>query len=377
MRVPVPWRSTPLKARIIFLAAVFCVFAGIGIANDITNMGRWSTPRYAISVVLIGVFAMGYAASGIILRNRFWKAMLPLMVVQFSAMGYLANRFPNSPQPAELNKAEMAHLRERMSFDGVAVIITVCLGYIGFVHVSISEARRYAKTQSDKALLDGEMAAAREVQRVMVPETLPAVSGYSIESVYRPAAEVGGDFLQVIRLKSGRTLLVIGDVSGKGLSAAMIVSMIVGMLCVVTAFTEEPAEILSEINRRLCGRTHGGFATCLVLRLEPEGRLALANAGHPPPYLNGTEFCLPGSIPLGLTETAIYTQSSLELRTGDRAVLLTDGVPEARNQTGVLLGFPGVESLLRQGANVHAVAQAAQQHGQDDDLTVISIARRA
>jgi len=78
-----------------------------------------------------------------------------------------------------------------------------------------------------------------------------------------------------------------------------------------------------------------------------------------------------------MTESAAYTQFSLDLLAGDRAVLLTDGVPEARNQTGVLLGFPGVESLLRQGANVHAVAQAAQQFGQDDDLTVISIARQA
>ena len=377
MRVPVPWRSIPLRARLIFLAAVFCVFAGIGIANDITSMGRWSIPRYAISVVLIGVFAIGYAASGIILRNRFWKAMLPLMVVQFTAMGYLANRFPNAPAPTQLNKVEMDHLRARMSFDGIAVIITVCLGYIGFVHVSISEARRYAKTQSDKALLDGEMAAAREVQRVMVPDTLPAVTGYSIESVYRPAAEVGGDFLQVIRLNSGRTLLVIGDVSGKGLSAAMIVSMIVGMLCVVTAFTEEPAEIMSELNRRLCGRTHGGFATCLIFRLEAEGRLALSNAGHPPPYLNGTEFAIPGSIPLGLMENATYTQMNVEMHTGDKAVLLTDGVPEARNEEGVLLGFNRIESLLRQGANVHTVAQTAQQYGQNDDLTVISIARQA
>jgi serine phosphatase RsbU (regulator of sigma subunit) len=377
MRAAVPWRSTPLRARIIFLAAVFCVFVGIGIANDITDMGRWSTPRYAISVVLIGVFAMGYAASGIILRNRFWKAMLPLMAVQFTIMGFLANHFPNAPQQTQLNKVQMDRLHSRMSFDGIAVIITVCLGYIGFVHVSISEARRYAKTQTEKATLDGEMAAAREVQRVMVPEVLPSISGYAIESVYRPAAEVGGDFLQMIGLKSGRTLLVIGDVSGKGLSAAMIVSMIVGMLGVVTSFTEEPAEILSELNRRLCGRAHGGFATCLIVRLEAGGRLTLANAGHPPPFVNGAELSSPGSMPLGMTESAAYTQSSLDLLAGDRAVLLTDGVPEARNQTGVLLGFPGVESLLRQGASVHAVAQAAQQFGQDDDLTVISSARQA
>jgi hypothetical protein len=377
MRGPVPWRTTPLRARIVFLAAVFFVFAGIGIANDITDMGRRPPMRFGLSVVVIGLFAVAYAASGVILRQRIWIAMLPLLALQFATMGFLAHYFPNAPQPIQLNAAETTLLHARMGFDGMAVIVTVLLGYIGFVHVSISEAKRYGKTQAEKAALDGEMAAAREVQRLMVPEILPSVRGYTIESVYRPAAEVGGDFFQVIRLKSGRTLLVIGDVSGKGLSAAMIVSTIVGMLWVVSAFTEEPAEILSELNRRLYGRTHDGFATCLIVRLEADGRLILANAGHPPPFLNGTEFSTTGSMPLGLVESSTYTQTVLEMRTGDRTVLLTDGIPEARNKQGVLLGFSRVESLLHEGADVSGVAEAAQSFGQNDDLTVISIARTA
>ena len=209
----------------------------------------------------------------------------------------------------------------------------------------------------------------------MVPEDLPRIRDYLIESVYRPAAEVGGDFLQVIPLQGGRTLIVIGDVSGKGLRAAMIVSMIIGMLCTVSGFTEEPAEILGELNRRLCGRTDGGFATCLVVRLEDGGRLTLANSGHPPPYLNGTEVTFAGSMPLGLAETATYAQTSLDLRVGDRIVLLTDGIAEARNEQGALLGFPLVERLLREGASAHALAETAQRHGQNDDLTVISVTR--
>lgn len=377
MRAPVPWRSIPLWTRIIFLAAVFCVFAGIGVANDITDMGRWPPQRFALSTLLIGGFAIGYAVSGIILRNRFWKALLPLMAVQFVAMGFVAHLFPSAPQPIQLNAAETDRLHSRLAFDGTSVILLVCLGYAGFVYVSISEARRYAKTQGEKVVLESEMAAAREVQRVMVPDNLPSISGYAIESVYRPAAEVGGDFFQVIPLQSGRTLIVIGDVSGKGLSAAMIVAMIVGMLNVVTAYLEEPAEILTELNRRLFGRTHGGFATCLVARLEAGGRLVLGNAGHPPPFLNGTEFSLAGSLPLGLVETGVYTQSALELRAGDRAVFLTDGVAEARNQQGALLGFSQIESLLRGGANVQTIAETAQHFGQDDDLTVIGIVRQA
>jgi hypothetical protein len=377
MNRPLPWRTTPLKTRIMFLTAVFCVFAGIGVANDVIDMGRWPAPRFALSVVIIGLFAIGYAASGTILRNKFWKATLPLIVVQFAAMAFLASRFPDMPHPVQLNVVETARLSTRLVFDGIVIIVTVVLGYVGFVNVSISEARRYAKTQTEKAALDGEMAAAREVQRVMVPEDLPSISGYALESVYRPAAEVGGDFFQIISLQSDRTLIVIGDVSGKGLRAAMIVSMIVGMLGVVSSFTEEPAEILAELNRRLCGRTHDGFATCVVVRLDDDRQLTLANAGHLPPYLNGTEVPFAGSTPLGLTQTAAYGQSSLQMRAGDRLLLLTDGIPEARNDQWVLLGFPRVETLLKEGASARTVADAAQQHGQNDDITVISISRRA
>jgi serine phosphatase RsbU (regulator of sigma subunit) len=243
------------------------------------------------------------------------------------------------------------------------------------VYVSIVEGRRYLQTQMEKASLESEMAAAREVQRVMVPEEMPVVSGYSIECIYRPAAEVGGDFFLVIPLKNGRTLAVIGDVSGKGLRAAMIVSMLVGILRTLNDFMDNPAEILTELNRRNCGHTDGGFATCIVVRLDEDGKLVLANAGHPPPYLNGAEVALAGSMPLGLVETTVYGLTNLEMRTGDRMVLLTDGIAEARNKKGELLGFPRVESLLREGISARDLADNAQQHGQEDDITVIGITR--
>lgn len=217
--------------------------------------------------------------------------------------------------------------------------------------------------------------AAREVQRVLVPESLPHVPGYSVESVYRPASEVGGDFFQVIPLASGRTLLAIGDVSGKGLRAAMIVSMIVGALRSISGFTEEPAEILAELNRRLCGRMGGGFATCIAVRLEEPGTLTLANAGHLPPYLNGIEAELGGSLPLGLVESATYEQTTLPMAPGDAAVLLTDGICEAQDERQVLFGFARIESMLREGASPGDVATAAQKHGQNDDLTVLRVVR--
>ena len=357
------------------MLAVFFVFVGVGFANDVIDMGRQVPLRFGLQVFLSGLFAVAYALAGVRLKGKFWIAFLPLFAVQFACMGALANRFPVAPLPVQLNAGQIHHLYVRLIFDGCAIIASVALGYTGFFHVSISEFRRHVKLQLDKASLDSEMAAAREIQRVMVPEDAPPVAGYAIESVYRPAAEVGGDFFQMIPLKSGRTLVVIGDVSGKGLSAAMIVSMIVGMLCSESGHTEEPAKILTELNSRLWGRTHGGFATCLALRLDAAGRVFVANAGHPSPYLNGVEVQMAGSMPLGFFEDASYEQATTDLHAGDRLVLITDGVPEARNEARELFGFPGVESLLRQRASALNVTEAAQRHGQQDDITVISIVR--
>ncbi|MFP5237306.1 MAG: SpoIIE family protein phosphatase [Acidobacteriota bacterium] len=247
--------------------------------------------------------------------------------------------------------------------------------WIMIVALLYTVVRHLAAERHKQERVQQELDAAREVQRVLVPESLPHVPGYSVESVYRPASEVGGDFFQVIPLASGRTLLAIGDVSGKGLRAAMIVSMIVGALRSISGFTEEPAEILAELNRRLCGRMGGGFATCIAARLEEPGTLTLANAGHLPPYVNGIEAELGGSLPLGLVESATYEQSTLAMAPGDAAVLLTDGICEAQDERQVLFGFARIESMLREGASPGDVATAAQKHGQNDDLTVLRVVR--
>jgi hypothetical protein len=378
MDAPTAWRTTPSKTKVIFLLAVFFTFAGIGFTNDVFDAGRQRPLRLALLVLISGSFAIVYAANGISRRRRFWRTyFLPLLVFQFVVTILLANLLPDPPHAAQLNAAEARRLETRLTLDGAAIISCVVLGYVGFVYASISEGRRFIRTQTEKATLEGEMAAAREVQRVMVPENMPPIRGYMVESVYRPAAEVGGDFFQVMPLKSGRTLIVIGDVSGKGLRAAMIVSMIVGMLRTLSGFTEEPAEILDELSRRLYGHTQGGFATCLAVRLDDGGRLALASAGHLPPYMNGREISLAGSVPLGLVEAACYMQMCMEMNAADRVVLLTDGIPEARDREGTLLGFPRVESLLCDGADVRMIADTAQHFGQNDDMTVISIARTA
>ena len=159
---------------------------------------------------------------------------------------------------------------------------------------------RYTGEQSRRrSALEQEYRSAQELQQLLVPNTLPALPGYAVTSAYLPAQEVGGDFFQVIPLPQESALLIVGDVSGKGLKAAMTVSLIVGALRSLVETTEDPAVILSGLNRRLYGRLRGGFVTCLVLRLGPEGECVMASAGHLAPFLNGDEITVPPHCPWG------------------------------------------------------------------------------
>ncbi|MGA2217673.1 MAG: SpoIIE family protein phosphatase [Terracidiphilus sp.] len=377
---PRAWKTAPRWTVVVFLLAAFSIFASFGFVFDGMDLGRQSALSLALSVLIIALFAVSYAVSGITLRHRFWIPSVPLFILENICMALLRNWLPEAPPLTHLDAVLLNSFHNRLVFDGVAVVISVALGYTGFVVVSVSEWRRHVRLERDKAALDTELAAAREIQRLMVPEELPPTPGYAIESIYRPAAQVGGDFFQVIPLDGGQTLVVVGDVSGKGISAAMIVSMLIGMLHTISGVIQDPAQILAELNNRLYERKNGGFVTCLAVRLDPSGRVVLANAGHLPPWLNGSEIAFAGSLPLSIAASAAPApddQVTLQMQPGDRLTLITDGVVEARDAQGVLFGFDRTQALLRQEATPLVLAEAAIHHGQDDDLTVISILRSA
>lgn len=137
---------------------------------------------------------------------------------------------------------------------------------------------RFTRTRRHEEHLAGELQAARTVQQILIPDEVPSIPGFAIESCYIPAGEVGGDFFQVIPLPGGGVLAAIGDVSGKGVPAAMTVSLLVGTLCTLVDYSQSPGEILSAMNQRMIGRTKGGFTTCLILRVCPNGAMTIASA---------------------------------------------------------------------------------------------------
>jgi Stage II sporulation protein E (SpoIIE) len=244
-----------------------------------------------------------------------------------------------------------------------------------FVSIVYAVIRYSVSERRHQAGLEQEIQNARELQQVLVPETVPTLPGFTLTSAYRPAQEVGGDFFQIIPLSAGGTLVVLGDVSGKGLKAAMTVCLIVGSIRSTAETTASPAELLGALNRRLHGRLHGGFTTCLALRLDPDGSCTLASAGHPAPFLNDSEIPLPGALPLGLVQPVIYKELEIDLSPGDHLALYTDGLLEARSATGELYGFDRLRALFAAQPDAAKATEAAVAFGQDDDITVLTLTR--
>jgi hypothetical protein len=221
-----------------------------------------------------------------------------------------------------------------------------------------------------RAAFAAELQAASTVQQLLLQGASRPTPGFQVESVYLPASEVGGDFFFVSSAPDGSLTAIVGDVSGKGLTAAMRVAMILGALRRETS--HDPGEILFGLNNALIAQGQLGFTTACCIRISLSGEYTLANAGHIAPYISGREVDTPPSLPLGLVAEQNYEPIHGCLTRGESLVLLSDGVPEARSATGELYGFERLSSLTLLPAR--EIAEAAQRYGQEDDITVMILA---
>jgi serine phosphatase RsbU (regulator of sigma subunit) len=179
---------------------------------------------------------------------------------------------------------------------------------------------------------------------------------------------VGGDFFQFAPIDGGGLLVLVGDVSGKGLRAAMLVSLIVGAFR--NRHSDQPGEILGELNAVLAGQMDGGFVTACCARFELSSGLAIANAGHPAPYCDAREAEVEAGLPLGLVRDASYQES---VAPGNRFTFVSDGVVEAENAQRQIFGFDRTREISTRPAA--EVAEAARAWGQNDDITVVTVRR--
>jgi hypothetical protein len=310
-----------------------------------------------LSLLMIPILVLGFRRD----RLEAMLAAFPIVLGSYSAYGpYLLNTF---------------HIRNQFYPFGLGVAVGNVVAMLQIVVVGALALRRFVRTQVVESLT--RQAAKKDLeqaqqlqQRVLVPEIVNS-RVFSVESEYRPAQTVGGDFFQTLTKPDGTLLVVIGDVSGKGVSAAMLVAVLVGAIRNQAEYSLDPALMLAMLNRRMVGRSGGHFATCLAAELSPSGQVRIANAGHMPPYLNGKELDLEGSLPLGIKDETEYRMQTFTLRHGDRLMFMTDGVVEATNLAKELFGFDRTRAISSQ--RVAAIVEQAQTFGQEDDITVLAV----
>jgi sigma-B regulation protein RsbU (phosphoserine phosphatase) len=266
--------------------------------------------------------------------------------------------------------------------DDLELFIALC----SLAAIAIENAKMH-KSLMEKQRLVKDMEFARTVQESFLPQKTPEIAGYQFSAHYTPAQEVGGDFYDFIHLDRNRTGIVIGDVSGKGVPAALYMAKL-GSDLRTLAFTEkDPAAALERLNDLLAERSRRGmFATLLYIELDSRtGTLSISNAGHLPLIIKKTDgsvkkLSTTGGSPLGILTGMKFGQESATLDPGDIVILYTDGIIEAMNTREELYGYERFEALIRiapshpeglKSAVIEDVNKFTGLSPQHDDMTMV------
>src|SRR5215203_3812411 len=237
-----------------------------------------------------------------------------------------------------------------------------------------------------------ELRLARSIQRASLPEEVPQLEGWQISPFYKPAREVGGDFYDFHFLSEGRVGIVVGDATGKGVPAALVMSTTCGMLQAVsqTLDSSSPGEVLSQVNETLWARVPPNmFVTCFYAVLDPEkGALRYANAGHDLPYLyrgGDAEELRARGMPLGLMPGMSYEEKEIEIDAGEAALFYSDGLVEAHDPERDMFGFPRLRGLVaKHGGEERSLEGTLMEElysfvgegwEQEDDITLVTLRR--
>src|SRR5215210_3241429 len=239
----------------------------------------------------------------------------------------------------------------------------------------------------ERERVEQDLRVARRIQQASLPKEVPDVQGWQINPHYQPAREVGGDFYDFLELEDGRLGLVVGDATGHGVPAALVMSTTCGMLRAVAFSVNSPGEVLARVNEALSARIPPSmFVTCFYTILEPKsGRLLYANAGHDLPYLrrgSGAEELRARGMPLGLMPGTFYEEKEVMLGAGEAALFYSDGLVEAHDPEGKMFGFPRLQTLVAQYADEGALVDFLMEklHSftgdgweQEDDITLVTL----
>lgn len=239
--------------------------------------------------------------------------------------------------------------------------------------------------------LEQELKIAQIIQQQFLPSSLPDLPGWHVAAFYRPARTVGGDFYDFIPLPDGRVVCVVGDVTDKGIPAALVMASTHALLRAAAPQLVSPGAVLAQVNDLLCADIPAHmFVTCLCLVLDPaSGKVVFANAGHDVPYVRtagGIAELRARGMPLGLMPGMTYEEQSFEFGPGDCALLHSDGLAEAHDPDRQMFGFPRVSALVGKGVSGQALidlcltelrAFTGADYVQEDDITLVTLERSA
>ena len=372
-------KSMPKTSLLVFLGGVFLIFSTIGLATDVTEMGRAPALRCVLNVLSSGLFPTMYALSGFALRKQFWKAMIPIFVVHFLLLGFLANRFPSSPQRSEMKAADIAGLQSRLNQDALAIIVAVPLGYVCFLYVSIVEGRRYMRVRA-------EMELATEIHRVIVPPIETKLGKFEFYGRSVPSGEVGGDLIDVAGSEDNWVAYV-ADVSGHGVAPGVVMGMVKSAARMLLSSGEDSTRLLPRLNEVLFPlKKPDMFVTfCFIAKNGDNLRAGLA--GHPAILQFSTikQQITPlecPNMPLGILPEGTFETSGIPTESGNLYALYTDGLLEAANAAGEEFGLKRFQEELQRHATkpLEAIYRSLQEsvarHGaQFDDQSVLLVRR--
>jgi serine phosphatase RsbU (regulator of sigma subunit) len=239
--------------------------------------------------------------------------------------------------------------------------------------------------------IEQELKIAQIIQQQFLPDSLPDLPGWNVAAFYRPARTVGGDFYDFIPLPDGRMMFVVGDVTDKGIPAALVMASTHALLRAAAPRLMSPGAVLAQVNDLLYADIPAHmFVTCLCMVIDPsDGAVVFANAGHDVPYVRTTDGIAElraRGMPLGLMPGMTYDERSFEFRPGDCALLHSDGLAEAHGPDREMFGFPRVSALVAKGAAGTELIElcltelrefTGPHYEQEDDITLVSVERSA
>jgi serine phosphatase RsbU (regulator of sigma subunit)/predicted ester cyclase len=243
----------------------------------------------------------------------------------------------------------------------------------------------------ERERFEQELLVARRIQQASLPKDVPTLEDWQITPFYKPAREVGGDFYDFHLLSEGKLGLAVGDATGKGVPAALVMSTTCGMLRAVAQSSESPGEVLLRVNEALSARIPASmFVTCFYGVLDPNsGIFAYANAGHDVPYVRRGGDCeelRARGMPLGLMPGMSYEEKEIVLDYGEAVLFYSDGLVEAHDPSGEMFGFPRLRGLVAEHGEQRLLGDflleelysfVGEGWAQEDDVTLLTLKRSA